>query len=178
MHSQHLKSSSRAFRPALSNLWLLLVIIKFVFHTLGCPRTIVQRSADSMTSASGIHRRMSQTHYVPHTCVIQKVISYGYGFFFFWEKGNCTKRMPILEQRILIDTRGRSLLLYHYFITVGIMFLKSSDKKRSKFNRAKSMLYVLVQFFCQICIFRYVYRKKRKIPLLFQLRRIPLNFFE
>ena len=99
-------------------------------------------------------------------------------FFFFWEKENCTKRIPILEQRILIDTRGRSLLLYYYFITVGIMFLKSSDKKRSKFNRAKSMLYVLVQFFCQICISRYVYRKKRKIPLLFQLRRIPLNFFE
>ena len=27
VHSQHLKSSSSAFRPALSNLWLLLVII-------------------------------------------------------------------------------------------------------------------------------------------------------
>ena len=29
VHSQHLKSSSSAFRPALSNLWLLLVIYPF-----------------------------------------------------------------------------------------------------------------------------------------------------
>ena len=48
------------------------------------------------------------------------------------------------------------------------MFLRSSDENRSKFNRAKSMLSVLGQFFsCQICISRYVYRKKEKFPLFF-----------
>ena len=34
VHSQHLKSSSSAFRPALSNLWLLLVIIIIIIIQL------------------------------------------------------------------------------------------------------------------------------------------------
>ena len=41
MHSQHLKSSSSAFRPALSNLWLLLVIYLFSVPISLCRRFLI-----------------------------------------------------------------------------------------------------------------------------------------
>ena len=43
VHSQHLKSSSSAFRPALSNLWLLLVYMLFMSKL--CMSSIVSKKS-------------------------------------------------------------------------------------------------------------------------------------
>ena len=53
VHSQHLKSSSSAFRPALSNLWLLLVVdvVLCEMHVGTCH---VKESSIYFSSCSGI----------------------------------------------------------------------------------------------------------------------------
>ena len=54
VHSQHLKSSSSAFRPALSNLWLLLVIIIFCGIQLMGLQLIMMNEACSVQGMSNL----------------------------------------------------------------------------------------------------------------------------